>query len=163
MTNQSTKPAVFLFATAIFLALFQGTACAQAPANFSGEWNMNPSKSDFGPVPAPELMTRSIRHNDPVLEISTRQKGAQGESSTQLKYTTDGKECINKMPAGEAKGTAKWKGDSLVIESVRDFQGNSLKSTDTWALSDGGKVLTILSHLAVPQGEFDVKYVFDKK
>lgn len=159
MTNQSTKPIVFLFAATFFL----GDACAQAPVNFSGDWTLNASKSDYGPVPAPESMTRTVKQSDTAVEISTHQKGAQGESTTQLKYTTDGKECINKMPTGESKGNAKWKGNNLVIDSVRDLQGTPIKSTETWGLSEGGKVFTIVNHLSVPQGEFDLKLVFEKK
>lgn len=159
MTNQLMKPVVFLFATTLFL----GAAWAQAPANFSGEWTLNASKSDYGPVPAPEFMTRTVKQSDTAVEISTHQKGAQGESTTQLKYTTDGKECVNKLPTGESKGTAKWKGSNLVIDSVRDLQGTPIKSTETWELSGGGKVFTIVNHLSVPQGEFDLKLVFEKK
>jgi hypothetical protein len=150
-----------IFATSLFLA----ASHAQAAANFSGEWKMNAAKSDFGPMAAqaPEVLTRSIKHNDPALEIATHQKGAAGEVNTQLKYTTDGKECINKLPNGDAKGTAKWKGENLVIESTRTAQGMEIKQADTWSLSEGGKVLTVMSHITVPQGEFDVKYVFDKQ
>jgi hypothetical protein len=150
-----------IFATSLFLA----ASHAQAAANFSGEWKMNAAKSDFGPMAAqaPEVLTRSIKHNDPALEISTHQKGAQGETTTQLKYTTDGKECVNKLPQGDAKGTAKWQGNNLIVESVREAQGIEIKAKETWTLSDGGKVLTILNHVIIPQGEFDVKYVFDKQ
>jgi hypothetical protein len=158
MTNRFIHASVILFAAALFL----GATHAQAAPNFSGEWKLNPSKSDFGEIPAPQLLVRSIKHHDLVLEISTHQKGAQGESTTQLKYTTDGKECINKLPSGDAKGTAKWQGDSLVIESSREFQGGTSKQREVWTLSDGGKVLTIQNHVS-GQREFNVKYVFDKQ
>jgi hypothetical protein len=147
-----------LIATSLFLAASQ----AQAAPNFSGEWKMNSVKSDFGQVPMPDLLTRTIKHSDPVLEISTHQKGSQGERTTQLKYTTDGKECINKLPSGDAKGTAKWQGSSLVVESSLEVQGGTSKQRETWTLSDGGKVLTIQNHVS-GQREFDVKYVFDKQ
>jgi len=153
-------PAVLaLIAAAVVTALSQ----AQSAANLSGEWKMNPGKSDFGGVPAPELITRSIKYADPTLEISTHQKGAQGETTSELKYTTDGKECVNKMPGGEAKGTAKWQGGNLVIQSVRNFQGTEVKSSETWALSEGGKVLTIASHISLPGRDSDLKLVFEKQ
>ena len=151
-----------IFATSLFLA----ASHAQAATNFSGEWKMNASKSDFGPMAAqaPQVLTRTIKHSDPALEIATHQKGAAGETNTQLKYTTDGKECVNKLPNGDAKGTAKWQGDNLIVESVREVQGTEIKAKETWTLSDGGKVLTILNHVSVPsQGEFDLKYVFEKQ
>ena len=147
---------------AIFLlTLF---SAALSAANFSGEWKMNASKSDFGPAPAPEILTRSIKQTLAAVEISTHQKGAAGETSTQLKYTLDGKESVNKLPTGDAKGTAKIDGDNIVIQSTREVQGTSIASKETWTLSDGGKVLTILSHISIPgQGEIDLKLVLDKQ
>lgn len=135
-----------------------------AASNYSGEWKLNVSKSEFGPVPAPELMTRSVKHHEPNLEISSHQKGAAGDVTTELKYTTDGKEVVNKLPTGESKGTAKWVGSNLVIENVRSIQGYDIKSKETWTLSEDGKTLTILNHISIPQqGDFDVKQVFEKQ
>lgn len=156
------RKSVIAFTLPAIAFLFAVTQ-AQAAPNLSGEWKLNVAKSDFGPIPAPDVMTRKIKHEEPSLAYSTYQKGQQGEVTTDIKYTTDGKECINKLPTGEAKGTAKWDGDKLLIESVRDFQGTELKSRDIWTLSEGGKVLTINSHLTAPQGEFDIKFVFDKQ
>jgi hypothetical protein len=52
----------------------------------------------------------------------------------------------------------------MVIQYTRDFQGTSIVSTETWSLSDGGKVLTVLSHISIPgQGEIDLKLVLDKQ
>ena len=38
---------------------------AQSVPNLSGEWKLNAAKSDYGGVPAPEVMTRTIKHNEP--------------------------------------------------------------------------------------------------
>ena len=144
------------------VALLAMTVAAYAAApNFSGEWKLNLSKSDYGPIAqfAPEFMIRTIKHDDPALHISTHQKGAQGEVTTELTYTTDGKQAENKG----SKGTAKWDGEKLVVDSVRDFQGNELKTHDVWSLSADGKAMTVHSHLATPQGEFDILFVFDKQ
>src|SRR5271168_4537584 len=112
-----------------FLAVTLLAAPAQAAPNLTGVWKLNLSKSDYGPVPQPEVMTRTINHNDPSLQISTYQKGAQGETTTELKYTTDGKPAENKG----SKGSAKWDGDKLVVDSVRDLQGNELKFHEVWS------------------------------
>ena len=147
-------------AAALFAVTFLA-AESQAATNFSGEWKLNLAKSDYGPAPQPEFMTRTIKHDDPVLQISTHQKGAQGEATTELKYTTDGKPVENAKPP--SKGSAKWDGDKLVIDSVRDFQGTDLKFHEVWSLSADGKVMTINNHATVPQGEFDLVLVFDKQ
>ncbi len=147
------------FSVVAVLAMTFLAAHAQAAANFTGAWKLNLSKSDYGPVPQPDTMTRTITHNDPSLQISTYQKGAQGEATTELKYTTDGKPAENKG----SKGTAKWDGDKLVVDSVREYQGGELKFHDVWNLSADGKTLTVNSHLIVPQGEVDLTLVFDKQ
>jgi hypothetical protein len=144
------------------VALFAMTflaAQSQAATNFTGEWKLNLAKSDYGPVPQPEFMTRTIKHDDPMLEASTHQKGAQGEATTQLKYTTDGKPAENTG----SKGTAKWDGDKLVVDSIRDLQGAELKFHEVWSLSADGKTMTVNNHITAPQGEFDIVLVFDKQ
>jgi hypothetical protein len=143
---------------AAFAMTFLATQ-SQAATNFSGVWKLNLAKSEFGPAPQPEIMTRTINHNDPVLQISSYQKGAAGEATMELKYTTDGKPAENKG----SKGTAKWNGNKLVVDSVRDFQGAEIKLHDVWTLSGDGKMLTVNSHASVPQGEFDITWVFDRQ
>jgi hypothetical protein len=134
-------------------------AQAQAATNFTGVWKLNIAKSDYGPVPAPESMTRTITHKDPLLEISTDQKGARGAATTQLKYTTDGKPAEN----SGSKGTAKWDGDKLVVDSVISRQGAEITLHDVWTLSADGKIMTVNEHIVAPQGEFDTIQTFDKQ
>lgn len=142
---------------ALFLAMLLTVPLAAAP-NFSGSWILNTAKSDYGQFPAPEVMTREIRHNDPVLSLSTYQKGAQGELTTDLTYTTDGKPAIN----GPNQGSAHWEGDKLIIETSRDYQGTKLTQREEWSLSVDRKTLNIATHVKLPNGEFDVKQVLEK-
>jgi len=130
---------------------------AAAP-NFSGSWMLNLAKSQYGQFPAPEVMVRQIQHQDPALSMSTYQKGAQGEVTTELKYSTDGKPSVN----GENKGSAHWENDKLVIDAGRDYQGTQLTQREEWTLSADGKTLTIATRVKLPNGEFDVKQVFEK-
>ena len=141
----------------LVLAAFLTLPLAAAP-NLSGNWVLNLAKSQYGQFPAPEVMTRKIQHDDPALSMSTYQKGAQGEVTTELKYSTDGKPVVN----GANQGSAHWEGDKLVIESSRDYQGTKLTQHEEWTLSADGKTLTIATHVKLPNGEFDVKQVFEK-
>ena len=144
-------------------ALLVGAVTQAASQNLSGEWKLNFAKSNYGKFPAPSSMTRKIAHNDPKLILTTTQKGPQGEVTSKLTYTTDGKESVNQVAGGEAKGIAQWIGDKLMIESSREFQGVTLRQKDIWTLSADGKTLTIDSHVSIPNGEFDIKQVFDKQ
>jgi hypothetical protein len=152
-----------IFVPTIFCLAVSAITAAAVP-NFTGEWKMNAAKSDFGNVPAPDILTRSITHNEPEIEIKTHQKGARGESTTELKYSTDGKPAVNKINGSEAKGTARWDGASLIIESWREIQGMEIKSREAWSLSEDGKTLTIRNHISVPQqGDFDTTLVLEKQ
>jgi hypothetical protein len=152
---------LFVAATAVFL-LSEAPVRAADP-NLSGEWKLNLAKSDYGKFPTPISVTRKIDHTGSKLAFTTTQKGPQGDVTSKLAYTTDGKESVNEVAGGESKGTAQWIGEMLTIESSRVFQGATLKQKEIWRLSPDGKVLTIDSHVSIPNGEFDVKQVFDKQ
>jgi hypothetical protein len=156
------KPVVIPFCAV--LLLFTSLLPAQNPPNFSGEWKMDIAKSDFSRFPAPAAVTRTVEQDASSLVIHTYQKGKQGEIRSELKYTTDGKESVNHLQGGDAKGTVKFQGASMVIESTRDSQGTEIRSKETWTLSDGGKELTILNHVTIAQqGEADTKLVLSKQ
>jgi len=147
---------LMVFAGTFFLL---GEHAQAAGRDLSGVWKLNGAKSDYGKFPAPLSVTRKIKHNDPKLVLSTTQTGPQGYVTSSLTYTTDGKESVN----GDSKGSAQWIGDKLMIESSREFQGATLKQKEIWTLSADGKTLTVDSHVSIPNGEFDVKQVFDKQ
>ncbi len=133
--------------------------------NFSGDWSMNPGKSNFGPLAAnaPQKITRAIRHKEPALEFKTVQSGAQVEVTTEMKYTTDGKESVNALRGTEIKGTAKWTGDALVIESTRMTQGVEVLQSDQWTMEEGGQSMKVESSVTTPKGSFQFTVFFDKQ
>ena len=154
-----------MFRRTLLAALIAATATTMSAAgkpDYSGNWTLNLSKSEFGPVPAPSKMERSIKHADPALKIVTVQSGQQGDSTSELNYTTDGKEITNTVRNSPVKGAASWDGVNLVVKSVREFQGSELKMNEKWVLAEDGKSLTITTMITAPQGEFELKQVFDR-
>ncbi|HEY1759913.1 MAG TPA: hypothetical protein VGG72_31370 [Bryobacteraceae bacterium] len=147
----------FLLATLLLSSAF-------AAPNLTGDWKLNLAKSQYGLMPAPVEVTRKIKMDGISLSMSTYTKSAQREGTTELRYTTDGKVCVNKVSNGEAKGTARWEGGALIIESSQQNGPAEIKSRESWSLSSDGRTLTILTHLTIPQqGEIDVKQVFEKQ
>ena len=147
----------------LMMALVYVCALEAAP-NLSGDWKLDVAKSQYGPMPAPQMVTRKIKMQGNALSISTYTKSAQREGTTELNYTTDGKPATNKVSTGEAKGTARWEGDKLVIESWQSVQNIEIMSREVWTVSSDGKTLTIVTHLSIPQqGDYDVKQVFEKQ
>lgn len=142
------------------LTMALGFVQAQAKSDFTGTWKVDTAKSDFGPIPAPDSLTETIVHQDPSLKATIASTGGmQGDMKYDVAYTTDGKECVNKVGENEFKSTLKWDGDDLVVETKGSFGGNDFTSKDRWNLSADGKTLTVTRHLASAMGEADVKEI----
>jgi len=163
MRSTTARQTIRLFSITAFLAVV-GLASAQAKSDFSGKWKLDVSKSDFGQMPPPDSETQTITHNDPDLKVNVVSTGGpMGDLNFNLNYTTDGKECVNKMGDNEFKSTLGWDGDDLVIDTKGSFGGNDFTSKDRWNLSNGGKTLNITRHFSSAMGEGDVKEVFEKQ
>ena len=148
---------------AIFAILMLAAVPALAKANFSGDWKLNISKSDFGQMPAPNSMTQKVSHEDPKLKVAVKSSSERGDFEYEMNYTTDGKECTNEIRGNPMKSTLKWDGDALVIESTGRFGDNEFKMRGKWTLSADGKTLTLESHFSSAMGEGDQKQVLEKQ
>lgn len=136
---------------------------ANAKPNFSGEWKANLDKSDLGPMPPPKSIVAKIKHADPDMTVSTTQATEQGDRSYEAAYNTDGKETSNKLGPMDAKSTAGWEGDTLVVKTKLDANGTEIAMTEKWTLAENGKTLKRAGHINSPQGEFDIVYVFERQ
>lgn len=138
-------------------------AGGQAPAkpNFTGDWKMNPAKSDFGMLPPPASIRRTITHTEPNLTIVEDQRSDMGDASTTRKYVTDGTPMTFTAQGAEVSGSAKWDENTLVVNSKVDAIG--LSFNDKMTLSPDGKMLVSNIHINSPQGEVDIMIAFDKQ
>ena len=137
---------------------------APAKPNFSGDWKLNTSKSTFGQMPAPSSMTSKITHADPKVSTATKTVGDQGEFEILSNYTTDGKESTNQGFGGNpTTSTAKWDGNTLLIDTKGKFGENEFTMQDKWNLSEDGKVLTIQRTFKSSMGEGEQKMVLEKQ
>ncbi|MBK5294610.1 MAG: hypothetical protein JJE04_23380 [Acidobacteriia bacterium] len=136
---------------------------ATAAPNFSGKWKLDSAKSNFGPMPAPSVFNRTVTHEDPSMEVSTTQSGRQGEATTHMKYTTDGKESVNTLRGAEVKSIVKWDGATLVISYKRETPQGEIAVEERWTLSEDGKTTTINSKISGGFGDLELKHVLDKQ
>jgi hypothetical protein len=149
------------------LALFAVLAAAALPAlakpNFSGDWKLNSSKSTFGQMPVSN-MTSKIAHADPKLTNATKMSSDMGDFDMSSTYSTDGKETTNEGFGGSSTtSTAKWDGDTLLIETKGSFGDQQFTMSEKWTLSADGKILTIARTFKSAMGEGEQKLVFDKQ
>jgi hypothetical protein len=154
----------------VLVAAICAAAVCAAPADtrpdFSGDWKINVDKSNFGPMPAPATMTRTIVQKDNEMTIHSTQTGDQGDMTNDMKLSTDGKESVNtlKTPNGDIqiKTTAMWDGPALSSKSKFEIQGMEISSSEKWTMGTDGKSMTIAQVINTPQGDFELSYVFDK-
>jgi len=139
------------------------TAGGQAPAkpNFTGDWKMNAAKSDFGLLPPPASIRRTITHAEPNLTIVEDQRSDMGDASATRKYVTDGTPTTFTAQGAEVNGSAKWDENTLVVNSKVDAIG--LSFSDKMTLSPDGNMLMSNIHISSPQGDIDIMIAFDKQ
>jgi len=120
-------------------------AHAQGNPDFSGTWKMDPMRSEsavqndpIGPV------TLVITQTPAEVRIETTR--AQGSSV--VAYKLDGSEV--RIPGGTAK--SHWDGTTLVVETVRDIQGQTVTTKETRRLSDDGSEMLVETMLVVQHG-----------
>ena len=117
------------------------TFAADKP-DFSGNWKMDLSLSDFGGSPPPDAFTRKIVHTEPSLILTDEQVSGLGNDKAERKYTTDGKETTYHWMGSEVKSAAHWEGSTIVIIGKVDASGTEIVVNSTLSLSPDGKTLT---------------------
>ncbi len=143
-------------------------------ANFSGTWALNESKSNFGDSQFRMASSSIVAVQDAkLLTVTTTRPGMDGqEMKSTNKYNLDGTTTEN-PGFGESvrKSTAKWSADksALTITSTMSFdmggEATTMTTTETYKLSEGGKVLLIENVMPGFQGGGEMKTTaaYDKK
>ena len=132
--------------------------------NYSGVWRLMISRSDFGAIPGPDVRVDVIDHREPSIKIDTSQDSVlDGKQEYTTILTTDGKTAATHFTGLEAKSTAYWLGQNLVVNTRLVFQGSEVAIVTTYLLSEDGKTLTQYSQIKSPTGDTDQKLVFEKQ
>ncbi len=140
---QSMKRSLALLTLAASLAL-----AADKP-NLNGNWKIDPKKSEFGEMPAPESFTRKIVQSGPAVTFTDEQSSPLGQEKVDRKYTTDGKEITYEWGGSEIKSAAHWEGDALIIVGKLNASGTDLIVTSTITLSADGTTITEADKIAM--------------
>ncbi|MGB2714909.1 MAG: hypothetical protein WBC51_12060 [Vicinamibacterales bacterium] len=156
-----------LFSALLIGVLFSALPGQGSKPNFTGKWTLDVAKSDFGQFPPPESIVHVIEHKEPSIKITTHSKSQMGEMSAEHNLTTDGKEHLNKMRVmntdQEVKVAGKWDGDKLATSWGFEGQGGRVEFSDSWSLSEDGKVLTLVRVAKSSQGEFTLRTVYNRQ
>jgi len=166
----------------VLLALCLLLACAAAATarddkkkarpDFSGTWELDRSKSDFGlfrdrPLSRADA-TLVIAHRDPELKITRTLKLNGQQEVKEFNYYTDERDETNPatVGAGEVKSKTKWEGERVAAHAKMSWPGQGggpaveLDVTQKWQVSSDGKTLTNTTVITSQMGANEIKLVY---
>jgi hypothetical protein len=136
------------------LAVLSLPLLAQDRPNLSGTWQFDSSKSELHTVKVGGA-TWVINEDDSSIQISESEDGA--AKKTELKCTTDGKQC---KVSGDKATASFWYNGPMLVEM--ESKGDRVMRY-RMKLSDDGKTLTVDTTSIVPQVTQDDVLVFHKQ
>jgi hypothetical protein len=127
-----------------FLSLATLLIAAQASRpNFSGRWELDKSRSDFGSLPPDDSAMELIQHQEPKLTITQIWRNSEGEHTVVWQLTTDGTENLTRMNETEIASRTVWE-DGRLITDWRAKRGAQLSEGKyDRSLSEDRKTLTV--------------------
>ena len=160
------------------------TSAQTKQTDLTGKWEIDISASKIGgpvPIKSSTIIITQTKDQISIKRIVKWDKSGLGDRAVMIsdrggavrKYKLDGTDVITKMDGNGMEGTqtsSAMFGESgqLIIDSsatIKHQMGESNStSKETWTLSDGGKILTIVSKTEAAGGMgVDSKQVFRKK
>ncbi len=137
---------------------------APATRDYSGTWELDPAKSDFGPQPAPARMVMRVRHAGTSLQIVGEIGTATAERRDSVVYALGGPAVAHEIEnVGPSLTSAAVEGGQIVTRSTIRMQGAEIPVSSRWALAPDGRVLTVYRNVTTPMGALAMQLVFNKK
>lgn len=143
------------------IAALVGDVAAADKPNFSGEWKMNPTKSNYGVIPTPKSLFRKITHTEPSITIAEDQTAGTMELIPSRSFTTNSQPATFHLNGVDVVGSAAWEGITLLVQSKVTAAG--LQFDDRMSLSEDGKLLTSKVQIRSDQGDVEMTIVFDRQ
>ncbi len=175
---------IFFLAAIVCATAVAGFSQAK-PADFSGTWELDLSKSKITAPSYVQAMTLTVTQTQNELKVVTKMdrgpvpSGApstgrgmgRGSGDHTAPYPLDGKEATVEIDGPNGKMPVKYKGaisgGKASLMQSRTFNGPmgevSMTTKDTWSLSADGKTLTIERESTSPRGTNSSTMIFVKK
>ncbi len=144
------------------LALLASIGCSHSPhPDFSGSWQLDPARSDFGPEPGPSSATQVIEYHDPVMRVKADSDGFMGTSHAELELVTDGTEKEQTVDGKPRETRSYWDGAVLVTEWGVENPGTpKFEMVERRSLSADGQTMTVKRQVHSSWADWEQKAVF---
>lgn len=152
-------------------------------SNFTGDWELDSSRSKFPETMPVESMTLKVAQTDTELTVESNTKRARGDARgggrggaasgiQNTVYNLEGKETVIDVGSGvmagkETRKAAATADGKLNLNQVRVFTGEmggaTVKINEIWELIDAGRTLKILRYMETPRGALNSEIYLTKK
>jgi hypothetical protein len=149
--------------TLLAIALVAQPAATARRTDFSGTWQLDLARSDFGGGGGPDRRTDTITQTASTLTVKRAITLPDGERSLVTEIDLNGRETVQKVPTGDLKVKARWDGATLVVVGHGSAPGGGDTTiTDVWQLSADRRTLTMRRKIESPDAAFDQVLVFTR-
>ena len=135
-----------------FICLATTVGLAQSGTDFSGEWKLNPARSEVGKLPSPPDMSLRIDQSAASLTVSA--------ANTSL-YPLDGRTETRKLNGLTLSTQTKWEGAALLSNTLVTGDGKNYTIMERWKRSPNGSTLTIRRTIVDKSGETESILVYE--
>ena len=143
---------------ALLIVVAQAAPGVGSKPDFSGQWVLNASESDFGLIPQPQCRGLKLLHREPELLLEETAAGGEPCGLT-IRYTTDGTPVTYTANNARQRARLTWSGNALVIARTSD--DDVVMQIET-TLSADAKKMTRAFYVESPQGATSWTYVYDR-
>ena len=169
--NSRTSLPGLLFSALLILAGLTIAASGQTATgnpDLNGTWKLNTTKSEFSPAPQPSSQTEVISVAGDTITVAFTSAAEDGRQKYTYTLKLGARETplpkpeVNETALSIVGAKAEWKNAALVVSQTITYQGGPGTIVSTYTLSADGKTLTKTMNVAIDQGNFELKAVYDK-
>ena len=147
-----------IFASIFFICVTTLIVAAQTATDFSGEWKLNPGRSELGHLPSPDALLR-IEQSSSTITVSA--VALDSSAPKTIFYPLDGR--TEKRKSGDISFSTqtKWEGAALLANTLVSGGGKNLTLMERFKLSPNGATLTIRRTQVDSHGESEATLVYE--
>jgi hypothetical protein len=139
--------AIKSFYSGVFALILLAVFCCSAKlqkVNFSGIWQVDSLKSNFGRYVVPVTL-KIVQTTDTISIEKTIHRGPGDNLSFTYKLPLDGKTMTDTRGTAKSSQSIKWSGQALLETSIfrDDTHNTTYQAAETWTLSPDSKTLTV--------------------
>jgi hypothetical protein len=138
-----------------------GMLAQQSSPDFSGDWKLNPARSEIGKLPSPPETDLKVDQSG--ASVSIWASAGPGYAPKSLVDPLDGRTETRKSDGASFSTQTKWEGAALLANTLVAGSGSNYTIMERWKRSANGTTLTIRRTVVDSRGESESILVYETR